>query len=328
MNAARSTTNPKSTNRYPSRAFTLIELLVVVSIIALLIAILVPSLGKARNLAKTGVNLSNLRSMGQGVQFYLAENENWFFPHEGYYNPPGSFSDDFKDASLTSAFPDTDTLVSQGLIASAAVGNTGRRTHWVDYVGNYMKSPKAYLSPMLSSTELANFTTDFSLPGMYKRGVWGGYGYNFQFLGREWKSAAIPAYRAKMNSDVLIPANTIVIGDSAGSRKGAAPPGNMKNSYVLDPPLYTINAAAKIGKYYQGVDAPTSDADLAANPLGSTDWRYRCYPATRNMGKAAFVFADGHAQTMLLKDADDSNGDGVYDNGLWNGNGNTDPSSR
>ena len=56
-----------------SRGFTLVELLVVVSIIALLVAILLPSLTKARKQAMTVVCLSNARSIGTGVSTYSAE---------------------------------------------------------------------------------------------------------------------------------------------------------------------------------------------------------------------------------------------------------------
>lgn len=56
--------------------FTLIELLVVVSIIALLVSILLPALGKAREHAKTVVCASNLSQIGLALELY--ENDNDF----------------------------------------------------------------------------------------------------------------------------------------------------------------------------------------------------------------------------------------------------------
>jgi prepilin-type N-terminal cleavage/methylation domain-containing protein len=56
------------------RGFTLIELLVVVAIIALLIAILLPSLGKARELSNRSVCLANLRGVTQSMNVYAADN--------------------------------------------------------------------------------------------------------------------------------------------------------------------------------------------------------------------------------------------------------------
>lgn len=54
--------------------FTLIELLVVVAIITILIATLLPSLGQARESAKSVACLSNLRQIGFGWQMYSSDN--------------------------------------------------------------------------------------------------------------------------------------------------------------------------------------------------------------------------------------------------------------
>lgn len=56
------------------RGFTLIELLVVIAIIALLVSILVPSLQKARELARQTVCLTQLRNIGGGINFYTNDN--------------------------------------------------------------------------------------------------------------------------------------------------------------------------------------------------------------------------------------------------------------
>jgi len=62
------------------RAFTLIELLVVVAIIAVLIAILLPSLGKARDRAKTAACSSNIKALYGAVMNYATEYDGTILP--------------------------------------------------------------------------------------------------------------------------------------------------------------------------------------------------------------------------------------------------------
>ncbi len=57
------------------RAFTLIELLVVISIIALLMAILLPTLSAAMRNARSASCLANLRSVYQGTAAYSVDNQ-------------------------------------------------------------------------------------------------------------------------------------------------------------------------------------------------------------------------------------------------------------
>ncbi|MGC4030133.1 MAG: prepilin-type N-terminal cleavage/methylation domain-containing protein [Tepidisphaeraceae bacterium] len=62
--------------RHPRHAgFTLVELLVVIGIIGLLISILLPTLGRARDSAKRIVCQSNMRTLGQCLSMYALENK-------------------------------------------------------------------------------------------------------------------------------------------------------------------------------------------------------------------------------------------------------------
>ena len=59
-----------------SRAFTLVEVLVVISIISVLMAILMPVLGKIRRQARMLQGISNMRAIVNAVQYYALDNTN------------------------------------------------------------------------------------------------------------------------------------------------------------------------------------------------------------------------------------------------------------
>lgn len=79
--------------RAKNRAFTLIELLVVVAIIALLIAILLPSLGKARDNARGTACLANLKALGLSSGIYNNEWNDFMVP--GFYTTGGGSIEDW-----------------------------------------------------------------------------------------------------------------------------------------------------------------------------------------------------------------------------------------
>lgn len=308
MDALCLNTNTSSPAKF-AKGFTLIDLLVVISIIALLMGILLPALGAARNAARGVQSLSNLRQVGIANTGYLINNKDYYMAHEAWYNPDGALGN-VKDT-----------------VNTFADGDNGRRSHWEDHLIEYMPSPEAFLSPLLSDSELtAGFTNAFAMSPYHEEDkVRGGYGYNMNYLGMA-KGSTNNGYHAKDNVDVYKQSETILVGDSAGSRKGGQPNDAHSNSYAIDPPVPSYNYGSKRNRYYGDLSGTTRNGVGETPPTpGSFGWLYRVYPAPRNNGVPGFVFCDGHAAYVNADVIDDYDGDGTLDNGYWNGKGDVDP---
>ena len=71
------------------QGLTLVELLVVISIIALLIALLLPALGGARAVARTAVCLSNQRQVGSVLMNFASDHDGHMVPAYNWDTSPG-----------------------------------------------------------------------------------------------------------------------------------------------------------------------------------------------------------------------------------------------
>jgi prepilin-type N-terminal cleavage/methylation domain-containing protein len=117
------------------RAFTLIEMLVVVALIVLLISMLLPALGKARDAAHVGVCRSNLRNQGTALVQYSADNSSRL----PVYDPRVATGNQISDPVLTYRVG-----VAPG---SEDANNITVRNHGILHEDGYLTEPEVYYCP-------------------------------------------------------------------------------------------------------------------------------------------------------------------------------------
>jgi hypothetical protein len=200
------------------------------------------------------------------------------------------------------------------------------RIRWADLIYPYQQTPKVYLSPMLAVEELPRMNKPFAhtAPGGVESPTesvyYGGYGYNYQYLGNTRQPGGVAPFH-NSEASIAAPAQTVVLADTKGTRQGSvANPYGVGGSgvYVIDPPLGSVTLGAR-GSRKSSATPGAGNAYYEGGSDGSE--LHRATPAERNDGRVNLVAVDGHAEALKLDQLDGRRlrADGAANNAWWNG---------
>lgn len=191
-------------NRTARRGFSLVELMTVVGIIMLLISILLPALGRAREMGRRTACLANLRTIAQGCIFYGGPGNNYRFPNWGQPSPGFASIGELWDRDNAAA------------AAANVVSNT--RNIWM-LVRDKSADPKTFVCPSDDLAGEAFQPADMTnVYDVQNRSQWS---YSFQYQGPAGSDPANP--RTGWNTSTKDDSRLVILADATPAMTAVHP---------------------------------------------------------------------------------------------------------
>jgi prepilin-type N-terminal cleavage/methylation domain-containing protein/prepilin-type processing-associated H-X9-DG protein len=261
-----------------SQGFTLIELLVVIAIIAILAAMLLPALSKAKQKAQAIRCMSNMKQCALASKMYVGDSSDYFCPFAYRWGSGGSTLCPWNQATTF----DANTFICNGTSGGAAPGSI----FWPDMFRllNYCSSVTVYDCPLVGLPSSNPGTGTGSSNHFLGIGINGDAGASDP-TNCIAHSVTAASHDLVKETQVLHPSDTVIFADAG---------------YVMTPPTPTM---ANADSWVDDVTGGTGKASPLMRVGDNTHLSNVNFPTStaipRHNKRLNSGFVDGHCEIML-----------------------------